>query len=299
MSDTEKKIRIITHSGTFHADEILAVASLQLLLKDKNCEVIRTRDPNVILTGDYVVDVGSLYDPATNRFDHHQHGGAGERENGIPYSAFGLVWKEYGEQISGSKEVARAIDVQIGYPVDMGDNGMDYYKLVRIDTEPLLLQFMVAMFRPTWKNNVSADERFAELVELMKRMLQLAIKNEHDNIEGGKLVETAYQNTEDKRVVVLDGPYPWQGTLAGHPEPLFVVKPKTQNTFWEVECVRDNPFGFANRKNLPEAWAGYRDQELAGITGVSDSVFCHNRRYIAVAESKEGALKLAQLALNA
>lgn len=299
MDTQEKKIRIVTHSGTFHADELLAVAALEIHFDGKPYEVIRTRDPEVIATGDYVVDVGAIYDPATNRFDHHQHGGAGMRENGIPYSAFGLVWKHYGEAICGSKKVAAAIDEQIGHPVDMGDNGMDYYGLVRRDTEPLILQFIVAMFRPTWKGGASYDERFMELVSFMRRMLELTIQVEKDKEEGEHFVEEAYRAAPDKRMIILDGAYPWHDVLAAHPEPLFIVKPKNQNSFWEVECVRDNPHGFANRKDLPEAWAGKFDGELAAVTGVTDSVFCHNRRYIAVTETKESAIRLAQMALDA
>jgi uncharacterized UPF0160 family protein len=297
----EKKICIVTHSGTFHADELLAVAALELYLNGQPYEVIRTRDMEIINSGDYIVDVGGTYDPETNRFDHHQHGGAGQRENGIPYSAFGLVWKHFGEAIAGSKEVARAIDEQIGHPIDMGDNGVDYYGLIRQDTEPLIIQYMVAMYRPTWKGGATHDERFMELIPVMRRMLELAINVERDVLEGGVHVEAAYQAAEDKRIIILDNAYPWGGVLSRHPEPLYVVKPKSVGTHWEVECVRDNPFGFANRKDLPESWAGILEIEnkLPEVTGVPDAIFCHNRRYIAVAKSKEGALKLAQLALNA
>ena len=122
---------------------------------------------------------------------------------------------------------------------------------------------------------------------------------ERDKQEGAKIVQEAYRNTEDKRIVIIDAPYSWQDALSEHQEPLYVVKPKSQNTFWEVECVRDNPYGFSNRKDLPESWAGKFDAALANETGVPDALFCHNRRYSAVARSKEGALKLAQLALDA
>ena len=33
---------------------------------------------------------GNLYNEKTNRFDHHQKGGAEKRPNGIEYSSFGL-----------------------------------------------------------------------------------------------------------------------------------------------------------------------------------------------------------------
>ncbi len=58
--------------------------------------MIRTRDLEVINKADIVIDVGGEYNADTGRFDHHQRGGAGERENGIPYSSFGLIWQKYG-----------------------------------------------------------------------------------------------------------------------------------------------------------------------------------------------------------
>lgn len=295
----EKPIRIITHSGSFHADELLAIAALDCLLDGKSYEVIRTRDNEFFLTGDYVVDVGGLYDPSTNRFDHHQEGGAGARENGIPYSSFGLVWKHYGEAICGSKEVANAIDKSIGYPIDMGDNGVDYYSRIRPDTEPLILQSFVAMFRPTWKSEASDDERFMELLPMMKRFLSLAIAEERDRLEASSIVRDAYAQTDDKRIIVLDGSYPWEEVLANYPEPLFVVKPRGQDDAWAVGCVRDVGAGFTNRKDLPTAWAGKRDAALAEVSGVPDALFCHNRLFIAVAKTKEGAIRLAELARDA
>jgi uncharacterized UPF0160 family protein len=48
---------------------------------------------------------------------------------------------------------------------------------------------------------------------------------------------------------------------------------------------------------LPKAWAGLRNQELAAVTGVQDSVFCHSNLFIGGARSMEGALRLAELAL--
>ena len=67
------KKKVITHSGNFHTDEVFACAVLSLLY-DGAIEIVRTRDPEVWVTGDYVVDVGNEYDPARGRFDHHQEG---------------------------------------------------------------------------------------------------------------------------------------------------------------------------------------------------------------------------------
>ena len=57
--------------------------------------------------------MGGRSDPATGDFDHHQKGGAGERENGIRYASFGLVWREHGEALAGGAEAAAAIDERL------------------------------------------------------------------------------------------------------------------------------------------------------------------------------------------
>jgi uncharacterized UPF0160 family protein len=294
----EQPVRIITHSGTFHADELFACAAILIFLDGKPYEIIRTRDHEVIETGDYVVDVGGIYDPAINRFDHHQHGGAGVRD-GVPYSSFGLVWKHFGEAICGSKEVALSIEHRLVYSVDMGDNGVETYTPVRPDVHPYLLHSLVMAYRPTWKEGALQDVRFAELVPLVRTILEREIICEQDRIEGALLVRAAYERTDDKRIIVLEGGYPWQAELTKYTEPLYVVKPKNQGANWEVECVRNDVRSFTNRKSLLEAWRGKFDEELALATGVPDAVFCHNTGFVAVAGSREGALKLAELARDA
>ncbi len=56
-----------------------------------------TRKPELIAAGTVVWDVGSEFDPVTNRFDHHQRG-APLREDGTPFSSAGLIWQVYGER---------------------------------------------------------------------------------------------------------------------------------------------------------------------------------------------------------
>lgn len=63
-----------THSGTFHADEALAVFLLRQLPTYKNADLVRSRDPAVLDECTIVVDVGGVYDAEQLRFDHHQRG---------------------------------------------------------------------------------------------------------------------------------------------------------------------------------------------------------------------------------
>lgn len=293
----QKKI-IVTHSGNFHTDEVFASAVLSLL-NEGAVEVVRSRDPEVWATGDYVVDVGGEYDPARGQFDHHQIGGAGVRENGIPYSSFGLVWKEYGEKISGGEYAKDIIDKRLAQPVDAGDNGFETFG-VRGGVSPFILQDVIGAFRPAWNEARTEDEGFFEALGVARRILEREIIRAQSEEEGKRHAEEAYARAEDKRIIVLDDHYPWYEALGTQLEPLFVVKPDRGNMGkWKIEAVRSDVHSFKNRKDLPVAWAGKRDQELAEASGVADALFCHTKLFVAVAGSKEGAIKMAQIAVDA
>src|SRR3712207_1683731 len=97
-------LKVATHPGNFHADDVFAVAVLSLA--EGPLEIVRTRDAEALDAADARVDVGGKSDPETGDYDHHQRGGAGERPNGIRYASFGLVWKQYGTSLAGSPEAA-------------------------------------------------------------------------------------------------------------------------------------------------------------------------------------------------
>jgi len=65
-------IKIGTHNGTFHCDEVLACFMLKTLDEYKNAQIVRTRDQAVLDTCHTVVDVGAVFDAEKRRFDHHQ-----------------------------------------------------------------------------------------------------------------------------------------------------------------------------------------------------------------------------------
>ncbi len=295
MSIFTKKKLLITHNGTFHSDDVFATATLSILL-DGNIEVIRTRDPEMFKKGDFVYDVGGEYDPVQNRFDHHQIGGAGKRENGIPYAAFGLVWKTYGEQICGSKAVADKIDQDLVQAIDGEDNGMDTYK-VEGEVGPYIIQSVVNSFRPTWKEGEEYDEPFMEIVTFMKKFLIRRIARTKASLEAETFVRKAYEESEDKKIIILEDSYPWRTTMLDYQETLYVIVFK--NGKWYTYGAQKEKGSHQVRKPFPLAWAGLRDEELVKKSGVSDAKFCHNGLFLVVAESKEGALALAEKAVLA
>jgi uncharacterized UPF0160 family protein len=164
----DKKKKIITHDGNFHADEVFAVATL--LIFDENTEVIRTRDPKIIQTGDY-----GVYDEDDNRFDHHQSEGAGGRDDGIPYSSFGLVWKRFGSEVSGSTEIAEYIDKDLVMPIDANDCGIAFSSPKKEGTYEYSISRVMGTFMPVDESR-DTMAGFLDAVSFAKKVLLYEIK---------------------------------------------------------------------------------------------------------------------------
>ncbi len=304
--DKKNKI-LITHNGSFHADDVFACATLSLILEKQGqeFEIIRTRDEEVINSGDYVFDVGGIYDPELNRFDHHQKGGAGRRapngaegENDIEYSSFGLVWKKFGKELCGLEEVAKILDQKLVAPIDAFDNGFDLVEN-KYEVTPYYIQhFFMVMHPATKEKHVNNDEMFFKSVKIAREILLREIIHAEDTVLMEEILDQIYKNTENKKILVLTEDF-HEAILTKYPELLFVVYPKKTDGHWGVRAVRENPKTFKNRKDFPESWAGLRDEELQKITGVEDAVFCHKARFLTIAKNKEAAVKLAELALQA
>ncbi len=86
---------IATHSGSFHADESLAVALLRSLPLYSTFDLVRTRDPELVKDATIVLDVGGVYDAAAHKYDHHQRGFEENFGQGFvtKLSSAGLVYK--------------------------------------------------------------------------------------------------------------------------------------------------------------------------------------------------------------
>ncbi len=299
-NNKQSKKKLITHNGSFHADDIFACATLSLMLEKNNqeFEVIRTRDPEIIKTGDYVFDVGGIHDEEKNLFDHHQIGGAGKGPNNIEYAAFGLVWKKFGKIVAGGKREAELIEKRLCAPIDAWDNGFDLVEN-KYEVTPYYIQNIFFAMEPTWRETeINIDDMFLKCVEIAKTVLTREIIQVQDMLEAENAVMAVYNNSVDKRIIILDKNYPFEYILFNFPEPLFAVYPRKTGGTWGVKAIRQDPKTFINRKNLPKLWAGLKDEELQNVTGVRNAVFCHRALFMAVAGSKEGAIKLAQIAVE-
>ena len=84
---------------SFHCDEALACWLLRQTATYQNSPIRRSRDTAVLDSLPIVVDVGATYNPATNRYDHHQRGFTEtfSPDHPIKLSSAGLVYKHFGQ----------------------------------------------------------------------------------------------------------------------------------------------------------------------------------------------------------
>ena len=183
-----------THDGTFHCDEALGCALLQMMPSWAGATIVRTRNETELAKCDIVIDVGAVYDHSKARYDHHQRTFVTtlkDEHADVPadsrpdfdtkLSACGLVYKHYGLQ-----ELLPTLTASMGVPatllpilyrkmykgfveeVDAIDNGVDIAEgelKYKVCTN---LSARVSHLNPNWNEDGSKETRNALFVEAME-----------------------------------------------------------------------------------------------------------------------------------
>ena len=288
---------LVTHGGTFHADEVLATVILGKILGDVT--VLRTfRVPEELDEEAIVYDIGF------GEFDHHQKGGNGTRKNGVPYAAVGLIWEKFGhllvEDTCNPKLVWQLLDRDLIQGVDATDNG----EMPVVDYPAQVMNFsqIISSFNPQWDSEEEADEAFVRAVKFAEVIFDNAFETAVSKAKAKGIVDEAIEKSKG-HIMVLDQFVPWQEFIFASAnkkaeEVQFVVFPSNRGGYnWQ--CVPDALGSFGQRKPVPTEWRGLRGKDLQELTGVQTASFCHPAGFIGGADTLEDALALAKSAVEA
>ena len=315
---------IATHSGSFHADDVFGVGVLMGVYPSHS--LVRSRHDELIDAADFAVDVGGTWDTSRGRFDHHQRGfdGArparqvdGEPAAGVGYASAGLVWSAHGaayvQALAGSlghplgpdavAETVLSIDASLVQYLDIVDTGQG-----SVAPGIFGLSALIAQLNTNWmeEHGLTAgakaelqDNRFREAVAITRKFLDRAIIKKISQLRSLDIVRRAPRLLDGRVLHLQEGGMPWTHVVVQEmPDIRFVIYPDSEGEQYQVKTVPVALGSFVARLDLPKAWAGLRNQELAAVTGVPDSVFCHSNLFIGGARSMAGALRLAALALG-
>ena len=237
--------------------------------------------------------------------------------SGVGYASAGLVWAAHGAAYvqawatahgqgldDGSlHDVVRSIDQSLVQYLDIVDTGQG-------DVAPGIfgLSALIAQLNTHWLEEQGLDlaakaqlleQRFREGIAITRKFLDHAISKKVAQIRAVDIVRQSPRLQGGRVLHLQEGGMPWtQVVLAEMPEVLFVIYPDSDGNQYQLKTVPVAAGSFETRKDLPASWAGLRDAELAAVTGVQDSVFCHLNLFIGGARSFAGAVKLAELALG-
>ncbi len=262
-----------THGGKFHADDVFSTALLQIVR------------PDIQVTRGFTVPEdfdGIVYDVGLGMFDHHQEPRE-YRANGVPYAAFGLLWRELGTSLVGENQ-ARLIDENFIQPLDLNDNTGEQNSLCDA----------IGFFNPVWDSDADSDACFFEAVAVARRILDREIESARAVNRADEKVRAAYAASENG-IVVLPCYLPWKNALY-RSDALFVVYP-SQRGGWSAQCVNDRK---TKRSKLPfpASWAGQPQSVIAQKSGLEGIRFCHASRFLITADTQEQAIEACRQVLR-
>ncbi|GMN31343.1 hypothetical protein TIFTF001_003209 [Ficus carica] len=327
--------RVGTHNGSFHCDEALGCFMIRLTDKFSNAEIVRTRDPQVLEGLDAVLDVGGVYDPSQDRYDHHQKGFQEVFGYGFTtkLSSAGLVYKHFGKEI-----IAKELQVDERHPdvhrlflaiyksfmeaIDAVDNGINQYDT---DQPPRYinnthLSSRVGRFNLDWTDPDQSSEKENEAFH---RAMALAGTEFLDSVRFHvkswlparsivlECLSARWDIDPSGEILVLTTFCPWKLHLFELEEELKIDPPikyvsyqleqhmqDERSKSWRVQAVAVSPDRFESRKALAVQWRGLRDEELSKESGIPGCVFVHMSGFIGGNHSYEGALAMARASLK-
>jgi len=271
----------MTHGGKFHADDVFSAALLKLL--NSKIQIIRAFKVPEEYTG-IVFDIGY------GEFDHHQKSSE-IRKNGVPYAAFGLLWRQFGKSLIESlgcpleraeKETLHFDEVFV-QALDEDDNTGCGNSLARA----------IDSFNSSWDSEESSDQCFEEAVYFATVILKKQFNRMLSVHRARTLVEAALVDSQDT-IVVLPRFAPWKEVLVPS-DAEFVVYP-SQRGGYSAQVIPSVADKNDAKCYFPEEWAGMEEAEIQKISGITTLTFCHKGRFLISADCLDDVIRACKLA---
>lgn len=322
LSDTEPSVfKVITHSGRFHSDEVMAIGILGMYLETlfprTGLSITRTRDKAMLTEAinnpeTFLVDVGLTYDANKLCFDHHQVSFTDtfSDTHDIPLSSCGLIYRHYGRQLIDAIGLQiypdRSYDLDHVYnkvynwlilPIDANDNGVSFVErtdLLRYN--PVTLpQIIGRMNQP----DVNSDEQrtyFDDACELSAQIFEdcvfRVLRDSHEFVTEEPVFLEDVRTSEFEEVLVLSKAINVGPLLRKHdPDQQFklVIAPSSRDT-WLLWTVNTHHSQF-------EHLVSYISQADAKELYGDSIVFIHKAGFCGEAKTKDVALGVAEESL--
>ncbi|XP_014478993.1 PREDICTED: UPF0160 protein MYG1, mitochondrial-like [Dinoponera quadriceps] len=324
----DKQMKIGTHDGTFHCDEVLACVLLKMLPQYMNSTIVRTRNQDILDKCDIVVDVGGIYNPSIHRYDHHMRDFCETASTvlkkpnfnrKIKLSSAGLIYCHFGHEILRNifphikedriiDQIFKQIYDTIILEIDAIDNGIPMYPDLLDQPEPEYyihtdLSSLVKHMNEWTIKSTNNQEAFENAMAMVQRVfMSFVTRTEKVWLPAREVVQNAingrFEIDPSGVIMELSRPVPWQQHLFHlekemelSPTIKFVIFPGEEN--YRVQCVPQVLNSFICRIFLPSEWGGLRDDALVAACGIEGAKFVHATLFIGGHKTRDGALAMA------
>lgn len=280
-----EKLKVVTHAGGFHTDELFAIALIKHFIND-NVIVERTRDERLLEKykqerGVWVIDVGGEYDASIHNFDHHQ--ATFEKcwvGTDILFSSCGLIWaflKENGYLIHLTNFQISEFENKLVKRIDAHDNGCG--------------KWAHAVIFKLFNRSADNDLGFLKALDMAGEYISNSLfyfKNEGNNTKN--LYDHKYMSSG--KIVVVDGDKFFNviPSIKMNTNVEVVIEHKCTENTWSVQGISHNVL-------VPSSWRGIPEPLLGEVTR-KDVFFVHRSGHLAKVRSYDTAVRVAMLMLG-
>jgi uncharacterized UPF0160 family protein len=256
------ELKIATHKGIFHADEVTAIALLKLFTDDEISVTRLKHDTKDFSQYDMVIDIGRKFD-GEKYFDHHQYKGG--------KSSAGLIWEYLGRE-DEYPTISKLIKM-----VDDNDVGITKAK-------PFEYSCLIKHFNS--HNDIYGDEQencFAKAVEFALTLLKSLKQNDEEIKDAQSIVNNSFYFEGNRNIIELER-YTrfWSRYINGQ------TTPGIKAVVWEDEA--DGNW----KVKIPQKRAGSFELSAKPLMQNSSMEFVHENGFFGVAKNKEVLLSYLQ-----
>jgi uncharacterized UPF0160 family protein len=249
---------IATHNKIFHADEVTAVALLEIFT-DYEIEVERVEhDCKDFSKYDFVIDISKKYD-GIKYFDHHQFKGG--------KSSAGLIW-EYLDLSDEYPKISKLIDL-----VDRNDVGIEKAK-------PFEFSSLIKCYNTRNLLSEEQNQQFYRAVDFAKNVILSMKDMEEGMIKAKDIINSSFSFNHNPKIIELSEftPY-WTSYING------TTMPFIKAVVWEDED--DNTW----KVKVPSKTVGSFELNGKALKQDNNMEFVHSSGHFAIAKDELTMIK--------
>lgn len=226
-----KKISIATHNGTFHSDEVTAIALLKVFMGVDITVSRLTHQSTKFDDFDFVIDIGREFDGDT-RFDHHQY------EGGL--SSAGLIWV-YLENVVG-------VDARMFPKISELVNIVDENDVGIRKSKPYEYPAILSLYNHNEPYQEIQRVKFFEAIDFAVKVISEMKLRQEEIFEAYPIVlKSINENELDRLLLLLEPTKHWMHFVNAetYPKYEYVYWYEAEAGDWHAQVVPNSPNDFS------------------------------------------------------